>query len=249
MHLNSNKPVLVEFLGLPGSGKTTLVNAIQPVLSSQGLRVATKVDLHNWKRDQHRLINLNLLFKRPLRTFKHLFNIWMFLCSLDSFKNVGFKRALTGVLINLQLDAFISDRDFDVILMDQGALQNLWSITAFSSKFSKKSLQTCVNDGTDLKYLDTLYVNVTTTPELSATRLEERNLSDGRFDLLDNNHRYAAIKKSHEVMTVLLDMANNVNKSALTVDASEPVQNKASIIVSKINEVVKLNKDDASVTF
>lgn len=236
--MNVNKPLLVEFLGLPGSGKTTLVEAVFPELVQQGYVVVTKHQLHRWRATKSRFFSYLLLLRTPFLTFKHLSNLLVFLNSLDQPHKIGFKRLLLGILINCQLTAFAKEVKFDVMLLDQGSLQNLWSIAAFSTKFSEVAILKCIVDCCDLHDFDVLHVNINASPELAVSRINQRQSFNSRFDLMNEFNKKQAISNSLNLMNFLLKNLIAIKKNNISLEASDAIPIKIKTIVSNIKLLI-----------
>jgi thymidylate kinase len=190
--------MIIEFIGLPGSGKSTLCEELEPWLKEQGYSVVNwlyhTASWSKFHRIAHKLkVSIKFFFTHPL-----------------IFQNLGVvvKRSGQGSLkgslsqyLNLIYIAGLYWRynhprfDSKVVLFDQGKIQAITSLI-FQSKV--KDLQKLLPLSLTKIYGNDLVIYIDVTPEELLKRLEMRNGAQSRVERLAPEERIVALKQFQE---------------------------------------------------
>ena len=215
--------VVVEFLGLPGAGKTTLAESLSELLVSKGKVVATRKEINQWSVQVGIMRKLFLVLKQSLSIGYYFYHTFRFLTTLNPLgKGIG-KRVLRTPLIDIYQNEFIKDRKYNWTLLDQGSLQNLWSMAAFSKSIEYKSLKTIFNVVMQGNSYQHVYVYLDSSPELVGTRVMKRSHGESRFDNMTSVSMTESLRNSNTVMCRLAELLSLSGKRVLILDAKSSI--------------------------
>lgn len=216
--------MIIEFSGLPGSGKTTTVKALMKSLEDKGYECIEPVRKKRFFRylDYFRFDNLKLryflfLFSKKYIHFKDFiyFSNWF----LDFYNYYKSNNTISNNRI---------------ILVEQGLLQLLISIS-----FTKR-----MTDSNDIKNI-LHYINKKgvvfsiiycfSDIETVYYRLRERGISGRRIDSMDEASMKDALRIQEQNFSLLYDCTKSEFDSVLILDAKETIINKTNDIISYLN--------------
>lgn len=176
----NKKGLVVEFVGIPGSGKSTLSIGVCNLLKKEAIKVETPVlNISRYNRVRRSVIKLyyllNYIFFHPVRSVKS----YRFILST--------KQSSTKDLIKMILNYFfilkILDKYKDrLILLDQGYCQAFWSIYFSAEKdfnhefFNENKL-----------FWPDIIIEVEADREVVRRRLSERSGNKSRMETSENS--------------------------------------------------------------
>jgi len=121
-------PLIIEFFGIPGSGKTTIQRKLSDRLRNQGNLVATREDLFNWAHSRSKLYKTILIIKEPIWVISIVISLIRLKGVRESISRDRIIRILSLIKFPIYLKKFYETNHVDIILLDQGMIQAFWSI-------------------------------------------------------------------------------------------------------------------------
>jgi hypothetical protein len=181
-----SRTIVVEFVGMPGAGKTTISAAVIEELRTQGFTCPTDQELVPWRTTWGvgrfpprgwlaRLIRHSKLFYlvAPVR------HPLLFLSALHHVLNVrplnrDSLRAMRGPMAFMELSTKMAGYDnFDFVIFDEGMVQSTCVISQWGDSCSPKALSR--HAGSLIKNRDRyLIILAKTSPDLALKRIRER---------------------------------------------------------------------------
>ena len=224
-HTEPTRPVVVEFLGLPGSGKSTVCRQLQAVLAVQGIRSVMTQDFVRWSASQTRLRKLTHALRAPVRTMRHLFSALRFWWSLDRRSAASFRRAILAAPIAASLARYLQTTDAQVMLLDQADMQGVWSIGALASRHDAKALERLLSiTGT---WAPRAYVHLEADVAFAIGNISGRADGGSRFDRVESRYVESALQQALPLMNAIADWLRVHHDLVLTLPARADVDRKA----------------------
>ena len=207
--------MVVEFYGLPGSGKSSVAEPVVKKLREKGFRVLTYTDLNSSYNNGFGLVlkNLNLTFLL----------LQLFLRE----KMIINKRRVSYIKLILQTSNFYKNSSgADYVIMEQGILQNVISLyydhEIRDTGTLKKIFQTVRNE--------MLPVVTEIDCEEAFKRMLTREKEPGRLDGLDGEKQ----RKVYQIYENNIRKFENVFTDFVKIDTSIDPQTNAETILKKI---------------
>jgi thymidylate kinase len=173
------RPLLCELVGLPGSGKTTAAAHIVQAMRSEGWSCGDRSSLRSGSRS--RALSRVRRIEFHLRNPSHLAAALRFGSSVRPMNIASLTRAYRVSNWAYGISP-AQTRGWDRIVLDQGVLQELWSVTISGTRWSAAALdailRTVLRDA-DIS-LALVYLDV--SPEVAFERLRRRAPTSSRFD-------------------------------------------------------------------
>lgn len=209
------RPFIVEFFGLPGAGKTTLSEELKIKLQNKGFtilgfeklnekrsfKIRSSKDIFKYLRFLFYCVcHINIIF--------YIFNfIWFEPVSKPRFKEVIF------FLRTLHLLNDLKSEDVDIIIMEEGLIQSIWSLLLFTDlNFSSKKYRKLISK-VERNFELTIYVHVNISADISNIRIENRDQM-GRFK------SYTTLKR----LKLLQNRASVFNSIAKSLDINQKMK-------------------------
>jgi hypothetical protein len=223
-------PIVIEFFGLPGAGKTTIANCFTEALRARGYRVQTANDFVLWLSQQPKLKKLGFLLSDLRNAIRQLFCCTLFGLRLRPIKALSFSRIVRVPYINLCFERYLDTLGRTVVVMDQANMQLIWSIGAFASRYDKASLnEACTATlGTHLRY----YACLTPDPAETSLRLQGRKSNHSRFDNLDDEQLHFALGNASGIVTDLHTILDQKGRHVTVIDATLPPDENSKHLIS-----------------
>jgi hypothetical protein len=230
---NSDRAVIVEFFGLPGSGKTAVHDIINQRLIDKGLDVASQEELIQWLRNHLRLFKASLALKRPIWAF-----ICLFYCigafGFFAFKNKYlFTRIVSTISSTVYLKNFLIKRKPDIFLLDQYTVQNIWS-TWVGRKIPDTEILSRIIKHSD-SYIGRKYIFFESDPKSVSKRIANRNHGTSRFDGYDADTIEKMLLPESNLMNDILDAVRFKGNDLLIIDALKTPEESADIVMDWLN--------------
>lgn len=222
-------PVLVEFFGLPGSGKTTLSYLIQQRLITERFDVSHRDDLMRWvqSRTIPSKIARSLLY--PCWTVCLAYNLLLFY-GHTTLKHPAFLKDIAKLVnTRIYLDAFIKQRRPDILLLDQWSVQTIWSNWIGRKSNNHENLSKNVNYTE--KFHQKKYLFFSITPEEAASRIAGRTRGGSRFDEYDINTIKDMLFSQTKVMNALFSVIKCQERDVLFLNASKPLEFNLEVVM------------------
>lgn len=227
------KGIIIEFVGPPGSGKTTSSLVFAEQLRKKGLIVLLREDLKLYVKNKGlisklRLFVNTLFFKGPILIH---FTIKLALHKIFSFDAIY--RYLKLSFYNLALSEFRRQTKADIIILDQWIIQEIWSATIFKRTDYYKLL----------KKMERFYFRTDTVIYLEAdavtasTRIEFRQNGLSRFDRMSPIVREQQIEKYNMYLFQLYNISPCQVKHVLP--ANQLPSHNASAFISHLTVFFK----------
>lgn len=183
MESDIKRAIILDFYGLPGSGKTTKAHEIAERYRSQGMRVSEP----SYEYD-HRMGRYERKIKKTMAAVKVLVRCPKCFCRLVWIarrNGYGLRNGILNQVINIstKLEAVKKyGRNCDYIVFDEGLAQAAVSLSVNSSLSSKKNLRLILNE------LDGEFKIMLQKTELdiaeALSRIEQRGTADTRIEKL-----------------------------------------------------------------
>ncbi len=218
-------PLIVEFNGLPGSGKTTTSNCLTKKLEEAGINVENLSDLIK----KYKIGKAKAIIKL-LKDGKILLLLYLF-CFFISFKSFRLRRLKHVKNICLYYVAYAeacNKSKKTVLVIDQGIIQAIVSVAHLDHLREKNKLKKIFYTlGEKFNYL---CVSCISNEEISSQRVIKREINQGRFDrmekkdLINNlriqNRTFTNVRKwlaeSRTISQIEIDMKNQVKQNCET---------------------------------
>lgn len=230
-------PLLVEFVGLPGAGKTTLAQEVIEELAGNGRRCFG----HSTLQDPESVHKKSGGVSSKLRTLARFVasclthrrvaaNAFLYAMQVNPLDPVTLRR-LFIFLVRLRYVRKIMDGDHDLLILDQGPIQNLWSIATTGSeprdeKYLGRALQGVLDE------LAPFVVLVSVDPELAGERIAQRSTMRSRFDRMSPAEARALLSEHERGFARFVHLADGFGRTGLLrVDGSDPIRNNVGQIV------------------
>lgn len=181
--------MLIEFFGLPGSGKTTLSHDVANLLRARGITVSEDT------------YNLDHRFRRPGRLLVKLSHFLYYLGrnprrGLFAISSIILTKQATLIdlcksLLNWMFIASISSRerrDDTITILDQGISQAVWSIGFAAQRETWLEMALAKDQWEALK--PDMIVHIRADHQTIANRLATRKIRTSRLDDLGQDRRY-----------------------------------------------------------
>jgi len=188
------KTKFIEFIGNPGSGKSTLGNIVASNLSKKTKVYNLSKRISNGKQGIKQLLKiyylLRFLISRPI-----LFvNLFLSILRTEQPSNKLSFKLSANIIYLISLIQMLNKSDYDYIILDQGIIQALWSI-----KYEAKKRFECSNI---LKLLPENYflIFVEVEEDVLLERLKNRGENFSRFE---KNNKSIDLKKSDNMFEEL----------------------------------------------
>ena len=231
------KSVIIEFVGLPGTGKTTSSHYFYNVLKERGLQVCLIEDIERYLKSLNVYQRLYLLSKACVLRGHLLFLYFLVFASSRMFKLEYFIHYASLILRETALKHLIKEKRIDIVLLDQWAIQALWSSTIFYLKPTAFII----------KYFKYLYLKTDFVtyfdidPAIASKRMEMRPTFKSRFDLMDIERRKQELMKYNNYLIQLYLNSDCKNKHFFSTELS-PSENAKAFL-----DILSIDKDTETV--
>lgn len=173
--------VVVEFFGLPGSGKTTVCNEVIGILKKKGFDVSDSNEFTRWRQSFSVTLKIKLILRFLLFFLQKPKVILKFLAGTNNLSVSGINRFARLILSQFALKRFKCERKADFYFFDQWTMQRIWSLCVKSINNDDKvslAYSLVLN-----KYNFCIYL--VATPDVVAKRLSGRKHGSSRFETHD----------------------------------------------------------------
>lgn len=238
-----NQPLLIELVGLPGAGKTTVEHKLIEELKQQnikyiatpGLRKKCRQDIPSYKKFWE--FSIILLKNFDLVIYLFIFALYIKPLNIESF------RLVKQFFFTLQLINYKNKSMYDVMILDQGLINNIWSIIISGNSFNSKVLCTIIRKLIDRKAMER-FIFMEIDVETAVERIENRVTTDSRFDRMDNESIKRVLYKSKGFMNEIIKLTSESEKvDILEINAEDEITYKIKYIADWIQEaIIKLDK-------
>jgi thymidylate kinase len=170
---------VVEFLGLPGAGKSTLADRLLARLAARGLACGGAVDLARLRggRIRHYTRAAKFVYQRG----RHVPAAMRLAAAVTPATSARWWLAAKLAMWPYRL-GIAQARRFETLVLDQGPLQSAWIVLLEGSLLDDRVLADALNDllADDARAFAFIYVDI--APEVAAVRIETRGPMDAPFD-------------------------------------------------------------------
>jgi hypothetical protein len=232
MGSNVKRGLVVEFFGLPGSGKSTIAHELK--VSFDYLSVVNK---------SYEISNMNR-FKRVIIKFMYIFTLFLvdFKSSFKSLKGIvgirqkNFKEkisVITNYFYVISLYKFNKNKH-DLHLLDQGILQAVWSILLNSNDVDEK----CINNIMSHFELPDIVIIVNVNEDKLLNRYLKRSTNDSRIERGNLTDFENFKKKAADTTSKIIKYLHSKNIQYIEIENNEIEQ--IYINVNYINKIIAL---------
>lgn len=199
-------PLIVELIGLPGAGKTTLVQGLALAANQSESPFLDRLQFNQWNSRRSRLKRLLWMLVHLWELLRGLFWSVLFYTSFERKDWSSFVRLLRPLRMLIFQRMYCLDDTQKYLVLDQAIVQQVWSISVLSNWFNEGLLRKYLNCFTKILGKKTLYVFVRSSPELASQRVAGRDNGDSRFELLGIREREKLFTQGERVLDVLVEM-------------------------------------------
>lgn len=233
-----NQKVIVEFYGLPGSGKTTIVNETIKELKDK-YKVFTLDDVYFYKQGK---FNELLIYIKSIIYFD---NFRLIISLLRCFKSISRERlsdSLRLLKFRYQLIKFYQKENFDVLILEEGLIQYLTSV-AYKNPLNLDQM-TKLFKSTEIDAKDYYYINLFIDKHESLDRIRKRALLDKntakrRTDSLGDEYALTVLA----VTKTNMDLINGLiqNQKNVIISSMNTINESVNLITSFVNKYIHNN--------
>ena len=226
-HLVS-KPIIIEFNGLPGSGKTTIACQLRHELES----LSCKVSFNYYKRRFHRFALLVFLNPRYWSLIKEIF-----LYSRLFTK----KRFLTNILYVAsyvrKYNDFADNSKNGILIIDQGFVQSLISLAHQDNLPQSDRLDNIIRKS-GIDKMPLFIINCDVEEMVSDDRITSRPKNGCRVEKMSETERLLTLKVQKENFIILRKKIETVcpNLAFANIDTNVAVHDNVDIIIQCIKD-------------
>ena len=229
------KAVVIEFVGPPGAGKTTSSHYFSDVLKERGLQVCISEDLEKHVKSLNAFHKLCIISKACLKRGHFLLLYILLFAFSGMFKLEYFIHYASLILRETALKHLIKEKRIDIVLLDQWAIQAVWSSTIFHLKPTALVLKY-----SKFLYLKTdfvIYFEI--DPVIASKRMEMRPTFKSRFDMMDIERRKNELMRYNNFLIQLYTNSDCKNKHIFSTELRPSENAKALLDILKIEKVQK----------
>ena len=229
----SKNTLVVEFVGLPGSGKTTVSHQVASKLRAKGIQIISRDEiLTQWHRN-HVLQKLFKLFSSHSNHWSILIHSLTFASQVKPINWQSFLQA-GKVFVNVKRnDEVVRAGTCQIILLEQGLLQEVWSVVITGSLPQLSYLK---------REMSTLFcrrsiaiVNFKIDLDTAVSRIHNRprkKKKDSYFDLMDSEQAYSLLTRYFPYLQEIVNCARTAEIPILEIDSSLSVEENSEEIVN-----------------
>lgn len=225
----SSMPYLIEFVGLPGAGKTTIAQAFVDAMRKRGLKCYCRHDpahavpvARSSRQILSKLSTLCKMLGQGLRHRAIAAKALRYSTQMRPRKLENVTRAFKLLAILDSMESLLA-QDYDVIVLDQGVIQGLWSIAVNGSMPDDGQLRQVL--ASILSELPLRLVHVDTSLDLVLERMSQRVTMNSRFDKLEPNEAAQALQKVDSFFDKVIELGPKFQQLPyLIINGEEPVE-------------------------
>lgn len=233
-----NKPVLVEFNGLPGSGKTTVANLLYNKLEAAGYRVD--------ERENTYLLNRLGSLGRHWRMLKsggiilpwRLFNFYLSIepLRLERLRQVRRIYAWAASYIRLYNDG---GRGWDAVIVSEGFIQAVVSAVFLDNFAKKKELQDLLGYFLSRNF-NLVIVDCFIDESVASERILSRQGKTGRFDRMAVTHIEGnLIRHARNLEIVRRNLRYVGCPETVKIDMGRPAQENCALVFEVVEKKIR----------
>lgn len=230
-------PRVVEFIGLPGAGKTTIARLVIEELTTAGNRCFGLNTLSNPETIEKKKGGLT----DKLKTLYSVASSFVFYNRIarDALSYVLHTKPISlaslhrfiAFLVRLNFIRKMMSSNYDLIILDQGLIQYIWSMRAFGdSSTNDKYLKRLLRDILD--EISPLVILVDVEVGLAAQRVNNRSTMRSRFDSMVTDQAGTLLAEHQDVLTEIVKLIEKFKGTIfMNVSGAQPVKKNISLIV------------------
>lgn len=222
-------PLIVEFVGLPGAGKTTVAYKVAEKLCSQEVHIISRSEIiSQW----HQINGLRKIFRLfPLdanhwQVLTHALKLSLQVAPTTWWSIIQAAKVFSNVKRN---DDVVQDRNYQVLLLDQGPLQEVWSILLKGELSQKKLLEKAVSPIFKERRISVVHSKVAMKTALGRIQGRPRKL-ECPFDQMEKDKAYTSLLQYSPYLQEIVTYAQASGAPVLEVDSASPVEQQATEI-------------------
>jgi len=207
----NNTTIIIECVGLPGSGKTTYCGYFSELLKQKKFSVIMWNDLKTYVHELNFFKKIYLLVKTLFFSGYSLFLYSIILACHKIYSIDSIYRYLRLLIFNTALTEYLKKRKVDIVLLDQWIIQEMWSATIFRLK-SYKIWKYLKNFYFKIDFVFYFDIDILT----ASKRISLRNTNFSRFDNMDSQKRPNELSKYNSYLYQLYETSDCKNKFILS---------------------------------
>lgn len=217
---------IVEFNGLPGSGKSTVVSELNKKIQSEGKRICDFTTYFR-KYKSNKKVNIKSILNINCMCIKYIFYILIFsYLQEERFLN-KVKVSLSTIKQFLILNYCYSVEQYEYIILDQGTIQNLISI-AYDKKVTALKYVEKIFSVIDKTFLNFYIVNTDIDNKSIILRLGKREHGTSRLDLLKNVDLINIINIQRDNFNYI--RSSNIILKSINIDTNKDISENVKIV-------------------
>lgn len=199
---------IIDFTGIPGSGKSTLSKEIYKKLSND-YKCMNYKDLEQYakKINKIKIKRYFMFFYNSLRYYRASFKFIKFFLSIKPYKNENLRfmrRTLEFYQLLILVSKENSFEDYDYLILDEGVLHGLWSTTLYGEISKNEHMKKLVRYiGNNLSIIN-VYSDIPSEEALK--RISNRNTFISRLDKLNHEQVLRILNKNENTRNLLKEV-------------------------------------------
>jgi len=211
----------IEFTGVPGAGKTTLVEEVRKLLEIEGVQCSTRATFFSKKKKWKYKLLWMLLHPQYID-----FSIARLLVKLSRVKGSNFEKLVTRIHEHQKLQYQLAHHEGQVVLWDAGHIQRLSNLVV-RHILDNVAVAKIIYERLPK---ESLLVLVDTPVEVAISRMKEREPGFGRDGLQESQ---AQAKQAQKTIFATL-AAKGI--ATMKVDGTKPLRDIAIIVCERIKK-------------
>lgn len=223
---------IVELVGLPGAGKTTVSQQIALKLQERGLQIVSRDEILKQWHQENALQKAIKLLPNNFNHWNILINSLGFALQVKPINQQSFSKA-AKIFTNVRRNDEVAKLPHsEIILLDQGLLQEIWSVsitgTPPPTKYLKREIAPLFHNR------PTIILHCQINIDTALHRVRNRQTMTSRFDLMDLTKAHSLLKKYSFYLDEIINCAQTCNIPVLKIDSSRSIAEQSQKAVSWI---------------